>query len=159
MARVSKQDREKQGLKFIEKYLETGNQSEAARFAGCNPKYAHKRGSEWMQDPFVKERISRYQAKNLDLETDGSETIDDIFGTSGSVALRSLADKAKTDSSAAKQFLELKLKFDKLKKEELGEYEGFSTAELLRDIDKELAKAEELKHRALEAFGEAQMSE
>ena len=93
MARLSEDDFKAKKDKFIESYLKTGNQSEAARIAGYSPKGAHKRGYELMQDDYVKEKIGRYQEIQKNNSTDSIGTLDDIFESIGPTALRAMQNK------------------------------------------------------------------
>lgn len=153
MPRTGEEELKAKKDKFIEVYLQTGNQSEAARQAGYSLKDAHKRGSELMQDPYVSEKIRTYQQQSKEVHTDSIGTIEEIFDSTGAAALKTLADRARIDTNAAKQFLELKVKFDKVKKEELGDFEGLSTAEIIREFDKCVQEGTEIKARIMEAFG------
>jgi phage terminase small subunit len=141
--------------KFVEAYLgeAQGNQTKAAIIAGYSQKRAGVTSSELMKDPYVLERIRQATDVKKDFTTDKVETIEDIFAETGSKALRKLANAAENDIDAAQKFLKLKLDFEKRKKEELGEYEGLSTQEIIGRFNSCVERGRELIQRVVETAG------
>lgn len=117
--------------KFIEAYLSTSNGAEAARRAGYAASRAAVTASELLKDPYVTKMLQSAQNIKKDSLTDALGSIDDIFDSNANQALSMLANEARTDPQAAKQFLELKLKFDAKKEETLGEYAELSTDQII----------------------------
>jgi len=138
----------------VKVYLETGNWSEAARQAGYSPKSASKRGYDLSKDPYVAEKVRKYQSITKDQSTDANLGVDDILESNIGHSLRVLAEKAREgDIQAAKYLADYKLKHEKAKGEVLGELEGLSTTEIIRRVDDQLQETKALLERAVEAFG------
>lgn len=154
MPRSSKKELEQKYDKFVEEYLKHGNSAEAARAAGYAKSRSAQTGHELLEKPYVAEKIRKYQEINKEVNTDASLSFDEILDLSRSKALQVLAEKAKNgDSQAAKQIVDIDFKYKKLNQEVLGEYEGLSTAEIVREVDNLIEETERLKARVVETFG------
>jgi len=159
MAKISAEESRAKKDKFIEEYLRCGNASEAARAVGTAPNRATQRGYELKNDTYVKEKLRTYQQIEKDTATDSVGSTADIFDSIGPQALSLLAKKALTDPIAAEKFYKLKQADDRKKSEELGDYAGFSTKELLDEFDNIVKEGKETKDRIMEALRAGEMQD
>ncbi len=161
MANVSQEERKRKLDLFCEAYtgVAKGNGSEAARIAGYSENSASKRAYELLQDPYVQDKLKLTQTIQREQLTDSVGSLDDIFEISSPAILKNLAERAKTDSNAANKFIDLKFKHDRQKDEDLGEYAGLSTAEIIRTIDTLVKEIEVLKTDLMATHGVREMQE
>lgn len=161
MVRISDEEAKKKRDLFIEAYLgeAKGNGALAARMAGYSEQRSSQTASELLQEEYVKEKLRTYQNIQKETKTDGYGSTTEIFDTLSVTALSTLANLARTDSNAAKQFLELKLKYDKQREESLGAYEKLSTDELMREFDSVCKEGKELVQRIMETYRAGEVSD
>ena len=160
--RTSDEEARNKKDKFIKAYVGEagGNAAEAARLAGYAPSRAPKTGYDLIKyDDYVKEQLSSLQHIQKNQSTDSEGTIDDIFDMYSNKALTLLALKSQMDPASASKFLELKLKFDKAKDEEYGDFEGLSTTEIIGMFDSIVQEGQMLKERIMETARKAEMPE
>ena len=158
MSRISAEELKSKKDKFIDEYLKDGNGAKAARAAGWSKSRATQTASELLKDDYVVSKIKKYQQMGKETSTDSDLSFDETLDLNRAVALQQLANKAKSgDEKAAKTFLDIDYKYKKLNQEVLGEYEGYSTTEILRAVDSLIEEITELKKRTLETLGEEEV--
>lgn len=145
--------------KFAQVYIDTGNQAQAARAIGVSEGSSKQRGSELVKRPQVQKYISQLSILEKNEMTDAVGSIEDIFEAYGSGALAYLGKLAQTDPAAADKFIKHKREFEKLNKEELGEFSGHSTRQLLDEVDNCIKELQDIKDGVMEAIRTGEMSE
>lgn len=154
MGRISSEELKSKKDKFIEEYLKHGNSAKAARAAGWAKSRSAQTGSELLKDDYVTDKIKKYQEMSKETSTDADLSFEETFDLNRAKALKRLANKAREgDAKAIKDFLDFDYKYKKLNQEVLGEYEGLSTAEILRTADSLIEEIRELQKRTLETLG------
>jgi len=155
MARIPESEYKAKMDKWVEYYVgeAKGNGSLACRMVGYKAQGAAKFANKMLNEPYVKEKLAALQYTKMQTETDSYGSIDEIFSTVGPAALATLADSAKTDTDSAAKFIKLKMDYEKNKEEDLGQYENLSTAEIVRELDKTIKEAEEIKERVMAEIG------
>jgi len=145
---------------FLEEYNKGASGRQAAITAGWALNRAHKTASELLKKPDILRRIKLHDEAEKLQATTGDDSIESIIEGNFNNIVKNLANKAATgDMKAAKEFTDFVFKYKKQQIEELGEYDGCSLAEIIRNIDQAIADSQELKQRLVEAVRTGEVQE
>lgn len=131
---------------------------ECAFQAGWPRNKCYQVASDLLKKPEIMRQVKSVEDTQKTEMTTGQDSIESIVETNLPLALQSMV-KNMDDPKIAKQFAEWSYKFQRGKEAQLGEYDGASIGEIVRDLDQEIKTAEGLKQRLVEAIRSGEMQE
>ena len=132
---------------------------ECAFRAGWSKTKCYQVASDLLKKPEIMRQIKSVEDSKQTELTSGLDSIESIVEANLPLALQAMADEIKTDPKVAKQFADWSYKFKQGKEEQLGEYDGASVGEIIRDLDKAIETAKELKQRLVAAIRSGEVQE
>ena len=123
-----------------------------AELAGWAQSRCYKTASELLRKPEIAKKIRQAQeAENIALKT-GEDSVKEILESNLPQMLRDLKNKPD-------KFIKAYLDFQKHNKEELGDYDGYSIGQIIKELDQTVKEIDTLKKRVMEEIREEEMQE